>query len=301
MSDDRGAVVVVGSVNLDLVLRSRSLPQAGETVADATIVEALGGKGANQALAAARMGTPVALVACVGDDPAGRAALQALQREAIDTSRCRMVSEPTGRAAVLVDHEGRNAISVGPGANALLAPEDLAGPWPQQTRLLLTQLEISAEAASAAIGLARSRGVSTCLNATPADRLHSVTETPDMLVVNRTEAEALGGGTGSAGRLAKALSLRLGIKTVVVTDGDRGAALQSGSELIVEEAHPVTVRDSTGAGDAFAGVLVASLAEGVAVGVALRRACVAGALACTAAGASPAIPSRRQVLAAAVS
>jgi ribokinase len=245
------------------------------------------------------MGAPVALVACVGDDPAGRAALQALQEDAIDTSRCRIVSEPTGRAAVLVDHDGRNAISVGPGANALLVREDLAGPWPQQTRLLLTQLEIPAAAASAAISLARSRGVMTCLNATPADRFHSLTESPDMLVVNRTEAEALGGGSGSAGQLAKALSMRLGINTVVVTDSDRGAALQSGAELIVEEAHPVTVRDSTGAGDAFAGVFAASLAEGVTVRVALHRACVAGALACTISGASPAIPSRRQVLAAA--
>jgi ribokinase len=294
-----GSVVVVGSVNLDLVLRSRRLPRIGETVADATIVEAIGGKGANQALAAARMGAPVALVACVGHDAPGRAALEALHHDGIDTSLCRIVSESTGRAAVLVDQDGRNAISVGPGANGLLAPEDLlTGAWPHDTRVMLTQLEIPAAAASAAIKLARSRGVIACLNATPADRFGSVTERPDMLVVNRAEAEELGGGTGSAGQLASALAIRLGIDTVVVTDSSSGAALQSDEGLLVEGAHPVIVRDTTGAGDAFTGVLAASLAEGVAPAVALHRACVAGALACVVSGAAPAMPRRQQVLAA---
>lgn len=293
-----GAVVVVGSVNLDLVLQSRRLPQPGETVADATIVEAIGGKGANQALAAARMGAPVALVACIGDDHAGRSALRALHADGVDTTRCRIASEPTGRAAVLVDDAGRNAISVGPGANALLAPEDLDAAWPGDTRVMLTQLEIPEPAVSAAIGRARTRGVISCLNATPADRFDAVTQRPDMLVVNRPEAEELSGVTGSAGQQAGALCGRLGIDTIVVTDGPRGAAIRRGSELLVEDSHPVAVRDTTGAGDAFTGALAASLAEGVALELALRRACVAGALACTISGAAPAIPRRKQVLAA---
>jgi ribokinase len=163
---------------------------------------------------------------------------------------------------------------------------------------MLTQLEIPVATASAAIRLARSRGVIACVNATPADRFGFITERPDMLVVNRTEAEALGGGNGSAGQLASALATLLGIGTVVVTDSSSGAALQSGAELLVERAYPVTVRDTTGAGDAFTGVLAASLAEGTAGAVALHRACVAGALACTVSGAAPAMPDRQQVLAA---
>jgi ribokinase len=295
-----GIVGVVGSVNLDLVLRSRRLPERGETIADATIFEGLGGKGANQALAAARMGASVWLVACVGGDPAGAAALQTLRAGGVDTSACRVVSEPTGRAAVLVDDDGRNVISVGPGANGLLAPQDVGAAWPDGTTIMLTQLEIPPASVSAAISQAGRRGVSACLNVTPADRFAAVTQRPDMLVANRSEAELLSGETGTAGQLAARLGDRLGIDTVVVTDGRRGAAARRGPELLVARAPEVEVRDTTGAGDAFAGALAASLAEGVALNIALGRACVAGALACTVVGAALALPFREDVLAACV-
>jgi ribokinase len=268
----------------------------GETVADATILEALGGKGANQAIAAARMGASVSLIACVGDDPAGASALETLGAEGVDTAGCRVVAEPTGRAAVLVDAAGQNAISVGPGANAFLTPGDVESGWPDRAVIVLTQLEIPVACVSMAIERAREQGAISCLNATPANRFAEVTSKPDILIVNRSEAEELSGGTGVAAALATALCARLGVGAVVVTDGARGAAACSGSVVLLARAPECLVRDSTGAGDAFAGALAALLAEGASLGSALRRACVAGALACTIAGAVPSLPRRPEVL-----
>jgi ribokinase len=301
MSADRAGVVVIGSVNLDLVLRSQRLPGVGETVAGAEISESLGGKGANQAVAAARMGADVALVACVGQDAPGGEALDALRGDGVAVDRCRRVPAPTGRAAVLVDERGENLISVGPGANSSMGIDDArAAPW---SPVLLTQLEIPAATVAAALRLARERGVTSVLNATPAAALDEVGEIPDVLIVNRVEAGQLLSGSpgGSAGELAVAVAVARGIATVVVTDGPDGAAatVDGGSGQTVTCASPrVEVVDTTGAGDAFAGVFAASLAEEVALQQALARGCAAGALACTAVGAVPSMPRRDAVLAA---
>lgn len=292
-----GSVIVIGSVNLDLVLRSKRLPVPGETVADATILEALGGKGANQALAAARMGASVSVIACVGDDDAGGMALGILEAEGIDTTACRNVPEATGRAAVLIDAAGRNLISVGAGANACLSPDDVLSAWPGNARVLLTQLEIPPATASAAITRAKRQGLITCLNVTPASRFHEVKELPTILVANRNEAEELTGTSGDARQLAVALSERFGA-TAVVTDGASGAAACHTSEVLTVRAPVVKVLDTTCAGDAFAGTLAASLAENVAFDLALERACFAGAIACTVIGAEPSVPTRERVLAA---
>jgi ribokinase len=301
MNDDRAGVTVLGSVNLDLVLRSARLPVAGETVVGAEISESLGGKGANQAIAAARMGARVALVACLGDDAAGRGALDTLARGGIDTAGCRTVSDPTGRAAVLVDAAGENLISVGPGANGRVRPDDVRRGWPESTAVLLAQLEIPAVTVTAGLAVARERNVTSVLNATPAERLEEISEIPDVLVVNRVEAEQLSGVTnGSARTLAETLARERGIATVVVTDGGGGAAAAidgASGEAIVVSAPVVEVVDSPGAGDAFAGTLVALLAEGVALADALAYACTAGALACTRPGAVPSLPARAAVLA----
>jgi ribokinase len=308
MSADRAGVLVIGSVNWDLVLRSERLPQVGETVAGAEISGGLGGKGANQAVAAARMGAAVSLVGFVGDDPEGSTALEILSAEGVAVSDCRVAAQPTGRAAVLVDHAGENLIVVGPGANGALGADDVhAASWPPAARVMLTQLEISPAAAAAGIGLAREREVVSCLNATPATALDEVGETPDVLIVNRVEAEQLLAGDsgdsgrpgGSARQLATALARARGIATVVVTDGARGAAaaVDGGSgETIAADAPAVEVTDTTGAGDAFAGVFAATLAEDVPLAQALRRGCAAGALACTAVGAVRSLPRRDAVL-----
>ena len=293
---------MIGSVNLDLVLRSERLPAVGETVAGAEISESLGGKGANQAIAAVRMGSEVALVACVGDDAAGAQALEILRAEGVDVQQVRHTGEPTGRAAVLVDERGENLISGGTGANGSLGPQDLRGaPW---SRVLLAQLEIPAATVAAALRGARELGVTGCLNATPAAGLDEVGEPPDVLIVNRVEAEQLldapGGAERSAPELAVAVARGRGIATVVVTDSRLGAAaaVDGGSgQTVTASSPPVEVVDTTGAGDAFAGVLAAALAEDVPLHEALRRGCVAGALACTAVGAVPSLPRRAAVLA----
>jgi ribokinase len=308
MSVDRAGVLVLGSVNLDLVLRSQRLPALGETVADAQISESLGGKGANQAIAAARMGADVALIACVGDDAAGTSALVTLRGAGVDVDRCRVAGEPTGRAAVLVDAAGENLIAVGPGANAALTVGDVgSAPWPSGARVLLVQLEIPAPVVDAGLALARNRGMTSCLNATPAAALDAVGEVPDVLIVNRVEAEQLigvgsAGAARTAGELAAGVARARGVATVVVTDGPHGAAatVDGGAGKTVSAVAPaVDVVDSTGAGDAFAGVLAASLAADVPLTWALALGCAAGALACTAVGAVPSLPHRDAVLAAA--
>jgi ribokinase len=307
LSGQRAGVLVLGSVNLDLVLRAERLPRPGETIAGAEISGGLGGKGANQAIAAARMGSGVALIARVGDDPSGRVALQVLRSEDIATDGCRFDSEPTGRAAVFVDHAGENMIVVGPGANATLVAADVAAAvWPPDVRVLLTQLEIPAEVAAAGIALAREREVTSCLNATPATALDHVGEVPDVLIVNRVEAQQLlcapSSESRSAAELAVAVARARGIATVVVTDGGRGAAaaIDGGAgETVSASAPEVQVVDTTGAGDAFAGVFAACLAEDLPLSVALRRGCAAGALACTVIGAFRSLPRRDAVVSAA--
>ena len=299
MSVSGARVLVLGSVNIDLVLRTDRLPRPGETVAGAEIAESLGGKGANQAIAAARMGVGVAIVACVGDDAAGRAAIATLRDEDVDVSGCRAVAAPTGRAAVLVDARGENAIVAGAGANACLRPDDVTAGWPETATVLLAQFEVPASAVGAGLALARRRGVRSVVNATPAGRLDELDGVPDVLIVNRVEAGQLGAGDGSAAQLATALARERGIATVVVTDGGAGAAaaVDGGmAEPVGADAPEVEVVDTTGAGDAFAGVLVACLAREVELPGALRCACRAGALACTRPGAVPSLPTRAAVL-----
>jgi ribokinase len=246
------------------------------------------------------MGAPVAIVACVGDDAAGRAALATLREARVGVSGCRVVTAPTGRAAVLVDRRGENAIVAGAGANACLDADDARAGWPPSATVLLAQCEIPATAVGAGLALAHARGVRTVVNATPAEHLDALGAVPDVLIVNRLEAGQLGAGEGSAAQLATALARRRGIATVVVTDGGAGAAaaIDGGMGEPVSVAAPaVEVVDTTGAGDAFAGVLVASLAEDVELPEALRRACRAGALACLQPGAVPSLPMRAAVLA----
>jgi ribokinase len=308
MRSPRAGVLVLGSVNLDLTLRTPRLPGPGETVAGAELAESLGGKGANQAVAAARMGAAVSLIACLGDDAAGDGAATTLHAEGVGLEGSRRTDAPTGRAAVLVDDAGENMIVVAAGANASLTVDDVRGArWAPGTRVLLTQLEIAPEVADAGLRAAAARGAISCLNATPASRLGMVGAVPDVLIVNRVEAEQLldaprapaSGSPRTAAELAEALARRRGIATVVVTDGGAGAAASvdgGAGETVVGLAPAVRVVDTTGAGDAFAGVFASGLAEGLALPDALARGCAAGALACTSAGAVRSLPQREDVL-----
>ena len=293
-----GRILVIGSYNQDTVLRVPRFPQPGETLTAISLDRFHGGKGSNQAVAAARAGAEVAIAAAIGTDEAGDGALALWAAEGIGTAAVqRTASAPTGQALILVEDAGENEIVVVAGANALLAPPaeamDGAG-------IVLAQLETPLETTIAAFAAARARGARTLLNAAPAqalpDRLLGLT---DMLVVNETEAGRLLGQGGAAAALAGLLARRLGCAEGVVTAGGQGAyrASRDGATLHVP-APPAQVVDSTGAGDAFVGAVAAALAEGLPMQAALRRGVVAGALACGRPGAVPSLPRRDAILAA---
>jgi ribokinase len=269
----RPKVAVVGSVNLDLVARTERLPRPGETVTGATFDRHPGGKGANQAVAAARLGADVSFTGAVAIDDLAAEALAGLEREGVDLSGVQWVGEAdvhTGVALVLVDAAGENQIVVAPGANLWLSPEhvDVAG-----ADAVVCQLEISLETVAEAARRARF----FCLNAAPA---RPIDIEPDLLVVNRLERELV----GDRGRL------------VAVTLGEEGAMLLEGGEEVARATPPrVQAVDGTAAGDAFTACLVVSLLEGRDRGEALKRACAAGALAASRPGAQPSLPTAAEI------
>ncbi|HXF97497.1 MAG TPA: ribokinase [Gaiellaceae bacterium] len=264
----RPRVVVVGSVNLDLVARCERLPRPGETVGGAAFARVPGGKGANQAVACARLGAEVTLVAAVGRDPFAEEALAGL-REAGVALDLRASAEPTGVALVLVDRGGETMIAVAPGANATLGEVELP---PHDA--VLCQLEVP----DAAVVSAWERcGGLFCLNAAPA---RPVPVDPDLTVVNRLELEALARRDG----------------LVAVTLGSEGAVLlEDGEEVARAAPPPVRAVDGTAAGDAFTACLLVSLLEGRPPQEALERACAAGALAASRFGAQPSLPTAAEV------
>jgi len=261
-------VTVVGSANVDLVARCARLPRDGETVTDARLERVPGGKGANQAVAAARLGARTRFVGRIGTDDL---VLRSLQREGVDTSG--VVRDPgeSGTALILVDDAGENVIVVAPGANTRLAPEDVEV---GDADAVLCQREIPDAAVRAAAREARF----LCLNAAPARG--PLPLQPDLLVVNRYELEAV----GEVGGL------------VALTLGAEGAVLmRDGTELARARPPAVTAVDGTGAGDAFCAALVVGLLEGREPGEALTRACAAGAVAVSRPGAQPSLPTTAEL------
>ena len=268
------ALAVVGSVNIDLVARCERLPRPGETVTDAVFERIPGGKGANQAVAAARLGAEVSFVGCVGDDELAQRAAASLVESGVATGRVAVVEGPTGVALILVDAAGENQIVVAPGANSRLRPEQVAL---DGAAAVLCQLEIPVDAVAAA-----SRGAERFfLNAAPARPVPpDVVERAELVVVNRYELEAL------------PMTPRL----VALTLGAEGAALLEHGEEVARARPPrVTAVDGTAAGDAFTASLVVSLLEGRDEEEALRRGCAAGALAASRFGAQPSLPTAAEV------
>jgi ribokinase len=260
------SITVVGSVNLDLVARVERLPRPGETVTDATFARVRGGKGANQAVACARLGAAVTLVCAVGNDAF---ADEALPSEEGLTLAAQRREAPTGVALILVDAAGENQIAVAPGANAALGEVELpAGD------AVLCQLEIPDEAVRSA--WEQATGL-FCLNAAPA---RPIDVDADLTVVNRYELEQLRRRDG----------------LVALTLGAEGAVLlEDGEEVARAEPPPVDAVDGTAAGDAFTACLLVSLLEGRDQQAALRRACAAGALAASSFGAQPSLPTAAEV------
>lgn len=264
-------ITVVGSANIDLVARCERLPRPGETVTDAVFERVPGGKGANQAVAAARLGARVRFVGRVGSDDL---VLQSLRAEGVDVSDVVRDDGESGVALILVDSGGENVIVVAPGANGRLGPEDIdVG----QADAVITQQEIPAAAVAAA---AAAGAAFFCLNAAPARGPLELEREPDLLVVNRYEYE----------------QVRPYHRLVAVTSGAEGALLLEGGRRVAQ-ATPPTVQpvDGTGAGDAFVAALVLGLLEGRERTEALARACAAGALAASRPGAQSSLPTASEV------
>ena len=290
---------VLGSINVDLVARLPRLPAVGETVLTAGFMEAVGGKGANQAIAAARDGAGVRLVGAVGRDAFGATALAALGRSGVDVSGIERLDGPTGVAFVWVDGEGRNKIAVASGANAHVGAAALERLALRAADTLVLQMEVPADVVAAAIARARDAGMRIILNLAPATLLApAVLADLDILVVNEVELEAVAGGLGlsAADHTARAAAVarRLGI-TVIATLGAEGAVAANGDDLLRVPPLPVAAVDTTGAGDCFVGVLAAGLDGGAGFADAMRRAAVAASLACTVPGAEPSFPTRAAI------
>jgi ribokinase len=257
-------LTVVGSINLDLVATAERLPRPGETVTNAGFARYPGGKGANQAVAAARLGAAVRMIGSVGDDPAAEEATTGLRDAGVELDLQRS-GDPTGVALITVDAEGETTIVVAPGANTSLQARPTEG-------AVICQLEIPDEPV-----LAAARGASFfCLNAAPA---RPIDVEPDLLVVNRYEYETISRG-----------------KLIALTLGPEGAVLlENGKEVARAAPPPVKAVDGTAAGDAFTACLVVSHLEGREWDEALRRACAAGAIAASRPGAQPSLPTAAEV------
>jgi ribokinase len=314
-------VVVVGSANADLVLDIDHRPAAGETVLGSDVVTTPGGKGANQAVGAGRLGFDVAFVGCIGADSHGELLRASLTGAGVDLQGLRVVDAPTGNAIILVTPDGENSIIVSPAANRFLTPalvDELKPVW-TGAAVLVAQLEIPLETITFMLPEAHRSGTRVVLNAAPAAVLpDEVLRIADPLVVNESEATFLLARAGTAtphaaavdpGDVAKAL-LSLGPRSVVLTLGAAGAVLversrdtagRDGARAATSQdavhipGHTVTVVDTTGAGDAFVGALAGHLSDGVDLQEAVRRANDVAAIAVTRRGAQESYPTREEI------
>jgi ribokinase len=300
MSDDQGPVevAVVGSANIDLVVPVAVLPRPGQTVLGGDHLRASGGKGANQAVAAARLGRRAAMIGRVGDDDFGRQVLHSLDAAGVDTTATTVTADvPTGLALITVDRTGENTIAVSPGANARLTADDVAAAAPllSAARVLLVQLEVGIDTVAAAVAAAAGTVI---LNPAPAASLPAtVLEHVDVLVPNRSELAVLTShkeprSLDEAARMTR--SLPAGV-AVVVTLGTDGALVVEDGQVEHVPAIPVAAVDATGAGDAFCGALADGLARDLDLVAATRWAVRVAGLATTRWGAQPSMPSREEV------
>lgn len=276
------SIAVIGSVNLDLVATVKKLPEPGETVTDAELNRFPGGKGANQALAAKRLGADVQLIACVGDDAAADEALVLLKEGGVDLAGVQRSSgTPTGTALIAVASSGENHIVVAPGANRELSPDSLELP---EADALICQLEVPTATVAKAAG--EFSGL-FCVNLAPAKHVDvAVLQRADLIIVNEVEAAWYGDSLSAASGM------------IATTVGAAGATISKGGEDIAFAKPPrIDAVDTTAAGDTFTAALTVALVEGQSPQEALEFACAAGAAACTKLGAQPSLPDRAEVTA----
>jgi ribokinase len=286
-------IVVFGSINLDLSFAVQHIPAPGETVLCPNIRIEPGGKGANQAVAAARDGARVVMAGAVGRDALAAGALRLLREAGIDLSRTIETKASTGCAAITVDPDGANAIAVGSGANQLVRADQIEDALLAPSTTLLLQMEVPAAETAALIRRAHARGARTVFNLAPALPLpDDVLRMVDLLVANESEAAWLARDRGCSADAA-ALRLALGVD-VVRTLGADGIDAASAKGSLHVAAHKIVPVDTTAAGDCFVGVLAAALDRGVPLAVALQRANTAAAVCCTRAGSQTSVPTAEE-------
>ena len=294
-------IIVIGSSNTDMVVRSERLPRPGESVIGGGFMMAGGGKGANQAVAVARMDHRVIFTAALGRDMFGDAAVSSYQRFGIDTSYIVRKDAPSGVALIMVDSAGQNSISVALGANNSLSTEDIRGVLEQVEKddIVLLQLEVPMATVDAAVDIATAKGARVVLNPAPAAVVSEQTLSKLYLITpNQTEAQTLTGievkDEATASLAAQVLCSR-GVGRVVITMGSLGAYLYEEGRGEIIEARKVAAVDTTAAGDVYNGALCAALAEGKSLREALAFATKASAISVTRVGAQPSVPTREEV------
>ena len=302
MKQDVPTIAVVGSSNMDLVVKSNRIPATGETILGGDFIMAPGGKGANQAVAAAKLGAQVFFIAKLGDDIFGSQSLNNFEKEGVNTKYVLQTKDaPSGVALIMVDDEGNNVIVVAPGANNKLTPEDVkeAESDIASSGALVAQLEVPIETIEFAAGLANKSNVPFILDPAPAQQLsEQLLKMVDVLTPNETEAQILTGievkDRDSASTAAQKL-LECGVKNVILTMGASGYLTVSNEGTEFVEARKVTAVDSTAAGDAFTGSLAVGLAKGQSLSEAALFANNVAAVSVTKMGAQPSMPTVQEV------
>jgi len=302
MKQNIPTVAVVGSSNMDLVVKSKRIPAIGETILGGDFIMAPGGKGANQAVAAAKLGAEVFFIAKLGDDIFGSQSLNNFKKEGVNTKYVLQTKEaPSGVALIMVDDDGNNLIVVAPGANHKLSPEDVkeAESDIASSGALVAQLEVPIETIECAAGLANKSNVPFILDPAPAQKLSpQLLKMVDVLTPNETEAQILTGvevkDQESAGAAAQKL-LECGVKNVILTMGVNGYLTVSNEGTEFVPARKVKAADSTAAGDAFTGSLAVGLAQGRTLSEAALFANNVAAISVTKMGAQPSMPTLQEV------
>lgn len=292
-------VLVVGSLNADLVVKSPRFPQPGETISGEDLQIIPGGKGANQAVAAARQGVKTAMLGRVGSDSFAPFLIDNLNANQVNTSHVIVDSSATGTAIIVVDSNGQNSIVLSPGANGNVSPADVDSASFLTSKLLLLQLEIPTLTVLHAAQQARANGLTVILNPAPAKSLPAeLLSNVDILIPNETELALLTGlpihDVASAEHAAKEI-LKQGVKTVIVTLGSKGALLVTSTQVTQVDTYKVNVVDTTAAGDAFIGGFASAMLSGKSLEDSVRYGCACGALATTKFGAQPSLPTKEEV------
>ena len=297
-----GKIVVVGSSNTDLIAKVKNFPLAGETIEGLRYMQAMGGKGANQAIAAHRLGGDVSFITCLGDDANGQNTLQYYKEEGLDVSSSLIVKGiSSGTAMIFVDENGENCIVITPGANNLLTSDYIEKMEANiaNAEIVLLQMEIPYDTVKTVCSLAKKHKKKVILNVAPARELdEEILKNVDILVVNETEAETISGekieAVGKEAVIAKLITM--GASTVLLTLGKGGCLLKNEHSGISKKAFAVNTLDTTAAGDTFCGTLAARLSKGENWDDVLTFASAASALCVTRMGAQPSVPTEKEVL-----